>query len=242
MLSRFIELSYKIGCILLQYPTAPAMINATELHIVKEFVVLLKPFQEATRIISGENYLTASKVIPIVNTLKVALIEAVPETETGKQMKELLLDEFNSRFYDIEDTMILALSTILDPRFKTVHFNSNSACSNSVNKISSALSRTHLDAPAESSVTRINATGFWSYHETLVSRIRSEEPLNVQENEISDMLRYYLIQPPVKMDTDPINFWQKNDTPLAKLGKKYLAAIATSVPCERLFSKAGQII
>ncbi|XP_066587634.1 E3 SUMO-protein ligase ZBED1-like [Prorops nasuta] len=242
MLSRFIELSDKIGCILLQYPTAPAMINATELHIVKEFVVLLKPFQEATRIISGENYLTASKVIPIVNTLKVALIEAVPETETGKQMKELLLEEFNSRFYDIEDTMILALSTILDPRFKTVHFNSNSACSNSVNKISSALSRTHLDAPAENSVTRINATGFWSYHETLVSRIRSEEPLNVQENEISDMLRYYLIQPPVKMDTDPINFWQKNDTPLAKLGKKYLAAIATSVPCERLFSKAGQIM
>lgn len=67
MLERFIQLSETISCIILQCPTAPPMLTASELQSTKKFVHLLKPFEDATKIVCGENYLTASKVIPIVN-------------------------------------------------------------------------------------------------------------------------------------------------------------------------------
>ena len=55
-------------------------------------------------------------------------------------------------------------------------------------------------------------------------------------------LRYYLNQAPIKIDDSPMQFWNRTDSLLSKLAKKYLAVIATSVPSERLFSKAGKIM
>ncbi|XP_066596475.1 E3 SUMO-protein ligase ZBED1-like [Prorops nasuta] len=195
MLSRFIELSNKISSILLKLPHAPSMIKAFELHTVKKFVSLLKPFENATKIISGEKYLTASKVIPIVNTLKIKLIETISETEIGNEMKHLLLEKFQERFSNIENEKILTISTILDPRFKIVHFNNDAACTNSINEIVKLINEERSELTVENNTTNVNVTigsGFWSYHESLVHRIRSERSLNVQENEIPQDLKYYL--------------------------------------------------
>lgn len=57
MLQRFIELTDKVSRILLQQPTAPIMLTASELQAAKEFVQLLKSFDEATKIVCGEHYL-----------------------------------------------------------------------------------------------------------------------------------------------------------------------------------------
>ncbi|XP_066602977.1 E3 SUMO-protein ligase ZBED1-like [Prorops nasuta] len=71
MLERFIELSEKVSLVLLKCPTAPSMLSATELLIAKEFIQLLKSFEKSTKIVCGENYVSASKIIPIINILKV---------------------------------------------------------------------------------------------------------------------------------------------------------------------------
>ncbi|XP_066587665.1 E3 SUMO-protein ligase ZBED1-like [Prorops nasuta] len=210
MLSRFVELSNKIGSILLELLHAPSMITAAEFQTAKEFVSLLEPFENATKIVSGENYLTASKVISIINTLRISLKEKIPETEIGTEMKELLLEKFEQRFANIENEMILAICTILDPRFKIIHFNNDSACTNCINHISNALNE--------------------------------ERSSDVQENKIPEDFKYYLTQTPVEMTTCPIKFWRSNNSALCRLAEKYLAVIATSVPCERIFSKCGQIL
>jgi len=57
-------------------------------------------------------------------------------------------------------------------------------------------------------------------------------------------LRQYLNQPIIPRDQDPLKYWQnvKHAYPvLFDIAKKYLSVIATSVPSERLFSKAGII-
>lgn len=96
MLDRFIELADKISPILLQSPSAPPMLSALEL--AKEFAELLKAFEDATQIICSETYLTASKIKPIVNTIKNKLNSSNPNTDIGIHFKQELTKQFLKRF------------------------------------------------------------------------------------------------------------------------------------------------
>ena len=69
-----------------------------------------------------------------------------------------------------------------------------------------------------------------------------EEPSNIIEKEV----RWYTSLPATKdKNEDPLQWWQKNKNTfphLANVVKKYMAIPATSVPSERLFSVAGNIV
>jgi len=55
--------------------------------------------------------------------------------------------------------------------------------------------------------------------------------------------RSYLNQPPEKMDNNAIKYWSlARNSDLKDLAIKSQFLIATSVPSERLFSKAGKIM
>lgn len=177
MLTRFIQLSDKVGLILLQCHTAPAMLSALELQIIKEFVELLKPFEDATKIMSGESYLTSRKVIPIINTLRTTLQSLQPESKIGIRLQQLLIEQFRKRFDCIEQVSVLAVATILDPRFKRIHFCDKVACSHAINKITKSVNNRPLtDLPKETENTKIaQKTNFWSYHKDLVNLNKSKK-------------------------------------------------------------------
>lgn len=46
----------------------------------------------------------------------------IPVTDDSENLKRNILVEIERRFQDIERHQILAISTILDPRFKKIHF------------------------------------------------------------------------------------------------------------------------
>ena len=57
-------------------------------------------------------------------------------------------------------------------------------------------------------------------------------------------LRNYLSQPTIPRQADPLKYWEamKHSFPnIYSVARKYLSVPATSVPSERLFSKAGII-
>lgn len=242
MLERFIELADKVSGILLQQPTAPIMLTASELQATKEFVQLLKPFDEATKIICGEHYLTGSKVIPIVSTLKNKLSMLVPNTEIGIHFKLELERQFSKRFNNIEKVNPLAMSTILDPRFKNIHFTDKIACANCINKITQIINTNTKEC--ESNELQQNNSlendNFWVFHEYLV---KSKHMSKTNHFTMADELKYYLNQPVLKMGDSPLKYWLTNThSGLKDIALKYLTIIATSVPSERLFSCAGNII
>lgn len=68
-LERFVDLSETIAPILLKYPKSPTMLTAQQLEVIIDLINILKPLETITKEISGEDYVTASKIIPIVSCL-----------------------------------------------------------------------------------------------------------------------------------------------------------------------------
>lgn len=70
MLERFVELETSIRGTLGLLDKVPNVLYLNEWTVIKEFCKVLQPFEEATRAVSGEQYITASMVIVIAQGLQ----------------------------------------------------------------------------------------------------------------------------------------------------------------------------
>jgi zinc finger BED domain-containing protein 1 (E3 SUMO-protein ligase ZBED1) len=67
MIRRFLEIVSFLSPILLNDITAPSMPTAMEMNILRQLLELLQPLEFVTKESSGENYITISKVIPMIS-------------------------------------------------------------------------------------------------------------------------------------------------------------------------------
>ena len=89
----------------------------------------------------------------------------------------------------------------------------------------------------------------WDGHDEAVSVSNSNvtaQGMNREANRII-MTQEYNILPILPWDSDPLMLWRAKDneghfTPLVKVVMKFLCIPATSVPCEQLFSSAGELV
>lgn len=268
MLERFLLLADKIGPITLSQDKCPSMITAQDINTIKEVIIILKPLEGITKDISGDSYPTASRIIPLVNILKTAVNKMTFSTNTGKNLKHVLQTEVDKRFANLEKIKPLAIATLLDPRFKKLHFKSPIDVASAVEQIKFEMRevRRKQTLPAASSPSSEGSQGdpdeirerssdtsdsLWHIHEEIQrksntqvlsgrtgSSSRPETPGSAQ------VLSAYLCQSTISLKSDPIVFWKSHEAVyqyLDKVGLKYLSMIGTSVPSERLFSKTGSI-
>lgn len=137
MLERFLKLRGDINEIINRHVTAPPTITALEAQQIEEIVNLLRPFEAATKELCGEKYVTASKIIPIMFCLTSNINTSNCQQEIATELKVALIKELKKRFGQIEEVRLLALSTLLDPRFKKVNFENPLACSKAVAALNS---------------------------------------------------------------------------------------------------------
>ena len=72
---------------------------------------------------SGEKYVSASKIIP----LSKALQHFNTSHTCTSSLKDMLTQEMRSRFLNMEGNQLLASATIIDPRFKKIPFSDRNA-------------------------------------------------------------------------------------------------------------------
>lgn len=254
MLERFVILYEHVVTVLLKHPKSPPILSAAEIDIIKDVVTIMKQFFTITKELSGESYITASKVIPLVNCLKQKIELTETHSETSMLLKQNILQQILERFGTIENVKLLSVATLLDPRFKKIHFTCALSCSEAVHRATyfmreadnkqvtiSVKQQEEIHKPDE---TIINSDNLWDYHKQLVNKVNNREN-SVGSNTMPTELKLFLDQPLVDINTDPLEYWQINRTSFPKLFKvveKYLAVIATSTPSERLFSRAGNIM
>ncbi|XP_078018726.1 E3 SUMO-protein ligase ZBED1-like [Epinephelus lanceolatus] len=246
-------------------------LNEGEWSHISQAIEALRPFEEATKEVSAEHYVTISKVIPLVSLLQRATSSA---GQRGNSLASQLSAQYKRRFQNIEHNHTLAASTFLDIRFKNIVFcdtgnvemiksriisemqalgscecqatSSEASATASTNSMTATMSLTQGSPAAntESSDAKCSTSkgGLWQEFDTRVMASQSSRTANTDA--YIEMCRY--MEEKVKQRSeDPLLWWKKNENAfplLGKVAKRYLGTAATSVPAERLFSKAGETI
>lgn len=239
--------------------------------VVEEALPILKVFYTVTVEICSETTVSLSKIIVFCDLLRdhvdkhLALLDAKMriENQYAYEMVDNLLKslhfEMNKRLNDFEKNFLYAESTILDPRFKKKGFrdeiNAEKAIEGLKLKIrsirsepSSNLTLTRVSAPISTDI--VSSTEPSSCNTQLVSiwdkfdrKIASLTPQNSTAAGIVELDKY-INEPNLPRQENPLQWWysRRNVYPiLYKFVLKRLNLVGTSVPCERIFSKAGLV-
>ncbi|XP_036319608.1 zinc finger BED domain-containing protein 4-like [Rhagoletis pomonella] len=141
---------------------------------------------------------------------------------------------------------LLAISTLLDPRFKKIHFHDPLACAGAIQKIKDlmkiSLDESHGESDSDKSDQLSEDFSLWSDHHKLVHKNWKS---NRNEESVSDEISVYLRATVGRLNENPLEIWAdfKQQFPkLFHIAYKHLTIVASSVPSERLFSKASQVL
>lgn len=181
----------------------------------------------------------------MINGLKTSL--ALQKSILARQ----LLDNVKARFPNLESNPVFAQPTYLDPRFKKNGFNEADSLrkcrdliTNSLNQlVQKSLDDAEHNPPllvASKSRSEEGDDGIWSHYKKKVANIK---PTSVVSSILE--MRQYTEEQLVGLKGDPLEWWRIRQLVfpnLSKVARKHLGIVATSVPSERIFSKAGVLV
>lgn len=252
MIDRFILCSNHIASVLINIRRGPEMLTADEIDVAKEMLLVLRPMEVVTRELCGQKYVTGSTVIPLINCL-IKKTDSIDLTHpTALSLKKAMLENLDKRFGRMEERSLLSVATILDPRFKTIHLNNPISSSraikcikNKINEIKSNCEEPNSSNQGSSDDDGERSDSLWSVHNDLVSKKAASQSSEQSEERMPTELKHYISQPTILLGDDILKYWDINGNMfplLKKIVQPYLSLVATSVPSERLFSKAGNIM
>ncbi|XP_022182390.1 zinc finger BED domain-containing protein 1-like [Myzus persicae] len=103
------------------------VLSDDEIDVLKSITMILKPVREITDHLTGESYVTASAVYPVIFNLKTKLSEAVNSNNIAAASNEKCIEIKKNIFSSIievldkryNNNIALKICMVLDPRFKT---------------------------------------------------------------------------------------------------------------------------
>lgn len=193
------------------------MLAAQQLQFIKDLINILRPLEVITKEISGEDYVTASKIIPIVSCLTETYNNMKNVTDIGVKTRALIVDSLKKRFGSVEQVHLLAAAIILDPRFKKIHFTDHVACSRAINRINTSISDITRQQLPQNNIVEEDATegtdmnkGIWDFHKLFVKKQLSMYDALAQETQgLNEEFKHSLSQAVVHLKYDPILYWQE---------------------------------
>lgn len=224
--------------------------------IVEKASAVLSVFNDVTLEIGTEKSVSISKVMLFVKAMKKHIGSVLLENDTLppeiSQMVHVLTDQISLRFRNIEDNELTTQATLLDARFKKFGFSDVEKYEKSVNVLKNEAStvdtRSDSSLPPNQDINKPRKkdtqqfSDLWEDFDEEVLRCQAlSDPTSAGVIEVQQ----YLQEPLISRLENPLEWWdsRKHVYPrLYKIMLKHLCTVATSVPCERIFSKAGQFL
>lgn len=260
MLTRFYTLKNAVITTLAIENPGLNRITVEEWAIISKLINILKIFHTVTEALCSEKHVTLSKIPIYVSSMMENLKE---HTANADQNGEILSnfcnktkEELISRFGDVETNELIAQATILDPRFKQNGLLSGKNAEKAIADLKAMCAKIKL--PGEEIIPTPSPTGVANQGSSVQqnddqSLIWDKFDLKVknlvapQSSTASSIIEVdkYLSEVILDRRQDPLIWWRQRKDVYPRLYKimlKHLCITATSVPCERIFSKLGQII
>ena len=247
MMERYIEQNEAVHTALCLQDRNDLVLSSDKNPFIEKMIEVLRPFESVTTELSSEKYVSASKIIPIARGLQKVITSLSAGICTG--LCEKLISQMATRFRNLEEKGFIAIATLLDPRFKKIPFLNQSSVQQMTRMIvsdASTLAEPHDPAEQHQSTTDANSNkavnSVWEVFEQQVAASTSNRSTGISA---FTQLDQYFKAPIIDRKNDPLQWWRDNShvyPAIANVAKVYLSTVATSVPSERIFSKAGELI
>ncbi|XP_071845740.1 E3 SUMO-protein ligase ZBED1-like [Apostichopus japonicus] len=233
-----------------------------DMDVLKSICSALEQVSKFTDMISGENHVTISSVIPTLALFDAEIFAAKEgDTQLTKDMKRRMLEDFRSRYEGKDSTTLLKTACFLDPRFKIDYLDDDEVeeaknciiaeCTgNMVKKVKNPFILSEV--PGESSEGECHQ-GKRKFGDLLqkakkrgqVGGVGGQSADLNNDEKIKKEIGTYLATESIQWEADPLEWWKGEAVKLpwlALLAKKYLSICGSSSSSERLFSTAGDIV
>lgn len=272
MLQRLLEIKEEINSALSNLNVNIVRITSTDWDACANICTILKPCVDVTKEVSAEKYITGSIVIPITTGLLSALdnINSNNYSTIGQNLLQDLISVLKRRFANLHRSRTFTKCMFLDPRFKLYFEDQNLADSTKQNIIQLVTSLIHKEddqavaaaptptvaatptptlpaTPSTSASTTVAVeltTSVWAHYRARMLNIQPKGTATSRSIlEVQRYLEEKNLLPEEKIS--PLEWWKerRNIYPhLFHLAMRNLNAMATSVPCERIFSACGRLI
>ena len=217
-----------------------------------ELVEVLKPLEVATTVLSGQQYVTSSLVLPmVVNLVEHFTKPSGPYCTAVCSFRADIATELSSKFSlsTQQPTSPLVLSASLDPRFRQLSFLSALDCDGDEVKMSvvaatmkAAGNQDGEDGVPEPEPKKCKAAEDVSGLQLLFGSSTEERSLS---STVEEEVLLYFSERPASNEMDPLVWWKANQERyphLGQLARKMLCIPATSVPAEQVFSTCGLLV
>lgn len=226
-------------------------ITNNEWNILDHLCKLLKIFYDITNEISCEKFVSISKVLIFSKAMSDYVLVYCNDQSMPYEINSvanILHTKLKQRFNQFDDNDVVIQSTLLDPRFKKQGFVNDRKYEIAYESLSRKVQG--ISIGKDSQEPEINtpysepagSETIWKDFDSKVSKLSGGGHSTVAG--ILELDRY-LAEPLLKRTADPLVWWHERKLlypRLYLLACRRLCIVATSVPCERIFSKAGLVL
>ncbi|XP_023813810.1 zinc finger BED domain-containing protein 4-like [Oryzias latipes] len=248
MLERLFKEREPLGAALATLHTDLPPLTSEDYQAIHHCLSILSPFQE----LSTEKRVSASKVIPMVKMLKHYISSRCGQIThpLGEKLATNLKNNLHERFSALEKVTALSMATLLDPRFKELGFCSQGSAHTAIERLTKECAATmqvllpeaQPQSPPREGPSSQQEDGLWAL---LDRHVGVQQQVTSTTASATVEVQRYLKEPHIPRTQDPLRYWVTHKVlypHLYKLAMKILCTPASSVPCERMFSKAGEIV
>ncbi|CAK1584794.1 unnamed protein product [Parnassius mnemosyne] len=250
ILQRFIDLQEALRATIPNLTANLPIIPLEEWKCIEQLLDVLKPFYEVTVMMSAEKYLTASKALVVTQGL-MTIYDVLSGKEFYVPVKKLIATmktSLSSRFKGIEHNQAIGLCTYLDPRFKQHAFKDKDALATIkcvlIDKATElAEDDNDVGKPdVQNLQVEEGSLSIWLEFDKKVQAIKRPKCASTKAMEEIDM---YTKEGIITRADCPLNWWRERKALYPTLYLLFIKScniVVTSVPCERAFSKSGNLI
>ncbi|XP_065197184.1 zinc finger BED domain-containing protein 4-like [Sycon ciliatum] len=253
MLRRLLELRPHVTSVLVDTAKTPKadhralLLKEKRWATAEQLMEVLAPSEKATRLLSGQKYLTISCVMPVVMSLHtMALADAGKAAANGEaaiaQLCHKLASELANKFHldPVDLSRMHVSAAALDPRSRSLAFLDDAGRK----AVKLELLQRCIADGQEAATAAEPAPKRTPQDLDLFFGAATVEEVSYSAG-VERELEVYFSETTAPPATNPLKWWCVNEDRLphlAKVAKAILCVPATSVPSERVFSAAGHIV